>query len=138
MASPLNSAHVRANGPLLVQGALSVHAPDGTLLKEDVQVALCRCGQSGNKPFCDGSHARTGFRDAGLCSKPEPIAAVASGALAVNPIANGPLTLVGPLELHAADGQVIYAGEKCWLCRCGNSGNKPFCDGTHKKIGFVG
>ena len=38
----------------------------------------------------------------------------------------------------AADGNVLYEGERAALCRCGGSGNKPFCDGTHKKIGFRG
>ncbi|HEU0201479.1 MAG TPA: CDGSH iron-sulfur domain-containing protein [Burkholderiaceae bacterium] len=42
----------------------------------------------------------------------------------------------GWFELKAADGKVFVAGEKTWLCRCGRSGNKPFCDGTHKKVGF--
>ena len=37
-----------------------------------------------------------------------------------------------------AEGAVLYEGEKAALCRCGGSGNKPFCDGTHKKNGFRG
>ena len=36
--------------------------PDGRLIREDTRVALCRCGASGNKPFCDGSHRRIGFQ----------------------------------------------------------------------------
>jgi CDGSH-type Zn-finger protein len=35
---------------------------DGRLIREDTRVALCRCGASGNKPFCDGSHRRIGFQ----------------------------------------------------------------------------
>jgi CDGSH-type Zn-finger protein len=45
----------------------------------------------------------------------------------------------GEIELKAADGKTIPAKDKpCALCRCGQSGNKPFCDGTHVKAGFKG
>jgi uncharacterized Fe-S cluster protein YjdI len=52
--------------------------------------------------------------------------------------AEGPLLVSGRVRILDADGNVLYEGEKAALCRCGNSGNKPFCDGTHKKIGFRG
>jgi CDGSH-type Zn-finger protein len=42
------------------------------------------------------------------------------------------------VRVVAADGTVLYEGEKAALCRCGGSANKPFCDGTHKTIGFDG
>ncbi len=50
------------NGPLFVRGKLRIMGADGRLIREDTRAALCRCGQSGNKPFCDGSHRRVGFR----------------------------------------------------------------------------
>ena len=50
--------------------------------------------------------------------------------------ADGPLLLSGGVRVVAADGTVLYEGERAALCRCGQSGNKPFCDGTHKKVGF--
>ena len=50
--------------------------------------------------------------------------------------ANGPLLLSGGVRILDADGAVLYEGERAALCRCGQSGNKPFCDGTHKKVGF--
>ena len=53
---------VLMNGPLLLRGHLRVLADDGTELAELERAALCRCGESQNKPFCDGSHARVGFR----------------------------------------------------------------------------
>jgi uncharacterized Fe-S cluster protein YjdI len=53
---------VLENGPLLLRGHLRVLADDGSELAELERAALCRCGQSQNKPFCDGSHARVGFR----------------------------------------------------------------------------
>jgi CDGSH-type Zn-finger protein len=40
------------------------------------------------------------------------------------------------VRIVAADGSVLYEGEKAALCRCGRSANKPFCDGTHKTVGF--
>jgi uncharacterized Fe-S cluster protein YjdI len=49
------------NGPLLVRGGVRVLAADGSLLYEGDRAALCRCGGSGNKPFCDGSHRTNGF-----------------------------------------------------------------------------
>lgn len=52
----------QTNGPLFVRGRLRVVGPDGTLLREDTRMALCRCGHSNNKPFCDGSHRKVGFR----------------------------------------------------------------------------
>ena len=51
---------------------------------------------------------------------------------------NGPYILEGPLEIVDPTGQTISipAGKKAALCRCGGSVTKPFCDGTHSKIGF--
>ena len=51
----------RQNGPLFVRGAVRIVDPDGHLIREDTRAALCRCGASENKPFCDGSHRRIGF-----------------------------------------------------------------------------
>ena len=56
--------------------------------------------------------------------------------LEVRASANGPLLLSGGVRILDADGAVLYEGERAALCRCGHSGNKPFCDGTHKKVGF--
>ncbi|SEJ00082.1 Uncharacterized Fe-S cluster protein YjdI [Deinococcus reticulitermitis] len=58
------TVEVRENGPLFLRGDLTLHAPDtaspgGPV--HDTRAALCRCGQSGNKPFCDGSHRQAGF-----------------------------------------------------------------------------
>ncbi len=52
--------------------------------------------------------------------------------------ADGPLILSGDFEIHAPDGTVLFSGQKTALCRCGHSGNKPFCDGAHKRVGFKG
>ena len=49
---------------------------------------------------------------------------------------NGPLIVTGPVELKDADGKLYPVEERMALCRCGASTTKPFCDGTHSKIGF--
>ena len=49
------------DGPLYLRGPVRIVKADGTLLREDCRVALCRCGQSHKKPFCDGTHRTSGF-----------------------------------------------------------------------------
>ena len=52
---------------------------------------------------------------------------------------NGPYKVVGAIELVDADGSPVQTqGAAVFLCRCGGSTTKPFCDGTHSKIGFQG
>jgi CDGSH-type Zn-finger protein len=53
------------------------------------------------------------------------------------PTENGPYKVTGPIDLVDQDGNPIpVRGKTIFLCRCGGSTNKPFCDGTHSKIGF--
>jgi uncharacterized Fe-S cluster protein YjdI len=52
----------RTNGPLFLRGDLKFINARGEVVREDTRVALCRCGQSSNKPFCDGTHRAVGFR----------------------------------------------------------------------------
>lgn len=189
----------RENGPLVVKGITHMRMPDGSEVEAKPVMALCRCGESKNKPFCDGSHNDAGFQSRGgkpagrdrliefegteisvtfnplLCShaaqcnklsphvfdaKKRPwitpdegtiedvekvVAACPSGALAIarteNPhlIAerpqiqvekNGPywiLDVASPVPPQAEN----MSERKYVLCRCGKSGNKPYCDGTH-------
>ncbi|MBP7289524.1 MAG: CDGSH iron-sulfur domain-containing protein [Nannocystaceae bacterium] len=49
---------------------------------------------------------------------------------------DGPLEIAGPVEICAGTGRTIARVESARLCRCGGSANKPFCDGTHARIGF--
>ena len=55
-------AKVMPNGPIMISGEVHIVYKDG---KEETKsnVAFCRCGHSKNKPFCDGSHAKEGFKD---------------------------------------------------------------------------
>jgi len=50
----------------------------------------------------------------------------------------GPLVLEGPVVITEADGTLVRKEGPVALCRCGGSGTKPYCDGTHTRIGFVG
>ncbi|MBL7963473.1 MAG: (4Fe-4S)-binding protein [Flavobacteriales bacterium] len=52
--------------------------------------------------------------------------------------ANGPLLVKGTVVVQHADGRVETREGSCALCRCGSSANKPYCDGSHRKAGFIG
>jgi CDGSH-type Zn-finger protein len=54
----------------------------------------------------------------------------------IETIKNGPYIVTGEVELIDADGNKFPAAKRIALCRCGASTEKPFCDGTHSKIGF--
>ncbi len=193
------------NGPYRVEGLERLLNSHGEPLATRDVVYLCRCGGSQNKPFCDGTHAKIGFRGrresrrqisrrkayegrqltihdnraicahAGFCTdslpsvfvsgrKPwidadgaeaEEIAAVIrrcpSGALAyslgglewdggerepaITVSKDGPYWIIGSIEL-VHSGARGPSREHFALCRCGQSKNKPFCDGSHWYAGF--
>ena len=133
-----NMVMIVADGPLYVRGRVTVYSSDGSLLLEDTRVALCRCGQSLIKPFCDNSHLATGFEDACQFSNtvvPPHAQAAAPGGGCLKIIAreNGSFLLEGQFEIVGTDGKVLFNGSQAYLCRCGRSHNKPFCDATHRK-----
>jgi CDGSH-type Zn-finger protein len=210
---------ISENGPYLVSGGipltrrapvLSEHGEPldwahGADFEAGEKYALCRCGRSSNKPFCDGTHKQIGFDgtliadpvsrpelhpgdgivltdDKSLCAHygfcgnrrtnvwemigetanpgvgPEVVAMVGrcpSGRLAVlqqvgaepiepelDPtiatIPDGALWAQGRIPIQAADGTEYEVRNRVTLCRCGESRNKPFCDGSHVRIGFRG
>ena len=55
---------VNDNGPYVVRGSIEVTDADGNAFETKEVFALCRCGQSSNKPFCDGTHSKVGFESA--------------------------------------------------------------------------
>jgi CDGSH-type Zn-finger protein len=61
---------------------------------------------------------------------------VRDGVLSISPQTNGPLQVRGNLEIVSGTGRVVARVMAAKLCRCGGSASKPFCDGTHMKIGF--
>lgn len=131
-APVVNTIRVRENGPLVFHAALDV-AGDGA----HYRATLCRCGASRRKPYCDGSHADAGFVATGEpATQPSQPLAQRDGALKVTPKPNGPLKIDGNAELISGTGRTIDRAAELWLCRCGGSANKPYCDGTHKRNGF--
>jgi CDGSH-type Zn-finger protein len=215
---------VQPNGPYLVSGAVSltrraiVRSEHGepmtwqTTARLDTGsgFALCRCGGSGNKPFCDGTHARNGFDgtetaatdayddrattyeatqivvrdDRGICEHAgfcgnrltnvwkmlsgtatedsvarsqvmSMIERCPSGALTYRLTADGedvepelaveiavtdagPYFVTGRVQVDRADGLPFEVRNRVTLCRCGQSKNKPLCDGSHIDTGFEG
>ena len=131
-APQVNLVAVREAGPYAVRGDLRLNGePIG------FRATLCRCGASKNKPFCDGSHHDSGFTASG-----EPptgkadMLAVRDGPLAIDPQVDGPLQVRGNLEITSGTGRVVARVTQGRLCRCGQSNNKPFCDGSHARVGF--
>ena len=216
---------VTENGPYAVSGGVplrkatiganaagdSVEWVRGEPIATGANYALCRCGQSARKPFCDGSHARLGFdgtetasrqpyleqareldgpaealtdaeslcafarfcdregsvwrnvaearsgaaleafnHQVGQCPSGRLVAWDVAARKAIEPelpasIAvvqdpqqgvSGPLWVRGGVEIVSADGTAYETRNRVTLCRCGQSSNKPFCDGSHASVGF--
>ena len=129
---PVNTLNLRENGPYAVHGAIVLDgAPAGS------RATLCRCGASRRKPYCDGSHVAAGFQASGEpATRPSEPLAVRDGTLTVAPSPNGPLHVAGSLEMCSGTGRTIDRVTEVWLCRCGGSASKPYCDGSHARIGF--
>jgi CDGSH-type Zn-finger protein len=216
---------VSENGPYLVTGSVPMarqvivadQAGNSMEWRQEVEFetkascALCRCGQSANKPYCDGSHVRVGFdgtetasrepylkqaveqdgptliltdaqplcafarfcdvagqvwnlveregpeaaeltaREAALCpsgrlvvwdrqtKEPQEPDLEPSIGIVEDPAQGvaGPLWVRGGIPVVAADGETYEVRNRVTLCRCGASGNKPFCDASHASIGFT-
>ena len=138
---PGNSIMVRPNGPLICKGDNDITLLDseGSVILKDKEFALCRCGMSKSKPFCDGSHKSReedmtqSFSD----DRAESIEDV-SDSLTITVKANAMYSFKGPVTIFSRDGQSKTTRTKGALCRCGHSTKKPFCDVKHKKFGFTG
>jgi CDGSH-type Zn-finger protein len=126
---------VRPNGPNVVSGDVVVAGTRSTNAATPMTIVLCRCGMSRDKPFCDGTHTRAGFEDPGFLPHDAPQETLSPGRVTIIPTPNGPFECRGPLTILGADGRSA-ASEAMWLCRCGHSQTKPFCDGSHKRVGF--
>jgi len=133
VAPPVNLVAVREAGPYAFRGDLLLRGqPAG------YRATLCRCGASKNKPFCDSSHHDVSFDATGEPKTGDQTAmlAVRDGPLAIEPQINGPLEVTGNLEITSGTGRMVARVTRVRLCRCGASGNKPFCDGSHARVGF--
>lgn len=131
-----NEVLVANDGPLYLSGDLSVDGATSDMHSVSRRAALCRCGASKNKPFCDNSHQDAGFRDAGAVGETGLESIEAGGPLTIKRIPDGPLEVSGNFTIRSGSGRKAWTGRKAYLCRCGQSANKPFCDGAHKDAGF--
>src|SRR4029077_14815126 len=128
----VNLASVREAGPYAFRAALQI---DG--VPAGFRATLCRCGASKNKPYCDGSHQKIRFNATGEPpSGKTDMLPLRDGVLAIDPQTNGPLRVRGNLEIISGTGRVVARGGSGSLCRRSGRAAKPFCDGTHSKIGF--
>ncbi|HEX4733994.1 MAG TPA: CDGSH iron-sulfur domain-containing protein [Thermoleophilaceae bacterium] len=128
------------NGPLLMVGDLDVKTPEGEPIVHETRLTLCRCGMSRNQPFCDNSHRRRNW-ESGPTNEPEddwppPREDAAEQPTKIVPMQDASLDLRGHLRIYHSDGKPIAELGRVLLCRCGQSGNKPFCDSSHHDAGF--
>jgi CDGSH-type Zn-finger protein/uncharacterized Fe-S cluster protein YjdI len=131
-APPVNLIAVREAGPYAVRGELRIDGVAGPF-----RATLCRCGASRNKPYCDGSHHDLPFTASGEPpTRGADMLPVRDGPLAIDPQLDGPLQVRGNLEITSGTGRVVARVTSARLCRCGASEQKPFCDGSHARIGF--
>ena len=131
-APPVNLIAVREAGPYAVRGQMKLDGKEGIF-----RATLCRCGASKNKPFCDGSHHEVNFTATGEpASGKTGMLDVRDGVLAIDPETDGPLRIRGNLEITSGTGRVVARVTQARLCRCGASNTKPFCDGSHARVGF--
>lgn len=132
----VNLVRMRENGPLAVNAAVALMYTGGGP-GQALRMTLCRCGQSKNKPFCDQSHIGAGFAASGeATTRPSPVLEVRAGPLVITPLRDGPLDVRGSAEICTGTGRTIDRTLVVRLCRCGQSNDKPFCDGSHRVAGF--
>jgi CDGSH-type Zn-finger protein/uncharacterized Fe-S cluster protein YjdI len=135
-APEANTVVISNNGPLYVEGDLAIDGAQDDMPGVRYRAALCRCGDSKNKPFCDNSHEKEGFRDRGALGETGPGFENPGGPLEIKRVPDGPLLVSGNFTIVTGAGRVGWRGTKAALCRCGKSETKPFCDGSHSPAGF--
>jgi CDGSH-type Zn-finger protein/uncharacterized Fe-S cluster protein YjdI len=127
------------NGPLLMVGDLDVRTPDGEQITHETRLTLCRCGMTRNQPFCDNSHLRRNWESGPTTEPVDKVTPPREGEqpTRVVPLEDESLELRGDLRIYHSDGRPLVEAGRVILCRCGNSTNKPFCDGvSHDDCGF--
>lgn len=137
-----NSITIGPDGPLYLRGNIEIQNAEGETIHEDTRVALCRCGASENKPFCDNTHEDIDFRAPASFDesklRPSKNDDVDHNKLVLRLMENGPILVEGEYEVYSIANQRVSSQKNVAFCRCGQSSSKPFCDGTHKEVGFEG
>ena len=133
------SITIRPDGPYRVEGGVPLEGPDGQAYELKPAYSLCRCGQSSNKPYCDGTHKECGFVGAESADSAGSGEAAVAGevrAALIHVVRDGPYEVIGVPSLTFSDGRVCQRRPYYRLCRCGASKSKPFCDDSHVEVGF--
>ena len=135
-----NVITIEKDGPIYIHGEVVIRDMDENVVLKDTRVAMCRCGKSKNKPLCDNSHIDAGFKADTSYNverlRTEPVEGK-GGELSIKLFDNAPFLVQGNYDLVGADTGTETCSKKMSFCRCGGSKTKPFCDGSHKEIGFV-
>ena len=122
------------DGPYVAEGLGSLLDARNEEIPVSDKTALCRCGASGNKPYCDGTHKKIGFSDRQPASHSETVSE--DGPREIKVLKKGPYEVPASIALDIEDDMGLSSDNPYYLCRCGASENKPFCDGSHKRINF--
>jgi len=135
-----NRIILQENGPAYFHGDLEIQDADGNVILRDTRFAYCRCGLSKNKPACDNSHIEAEFKGGVRVDTSRlPLSKETEhDRLIIKLMENGPAILEGSYRIESVAIGQHESKKSIALCRCGSSANKPFCDGTHRKIGFEG
>ena len=135
-----NSIMVRPDGPLICKGDtdITLQDADAKIILKDKEFALCRCGLSKNKPFCDGTHKTKELKMTQTFNdeREEDTSGIVAD-LIITVKTNAMYSIKGPVTIFSRDGLSKTTRTKAALCRCGFSEKKPFCDAKHKKCGFT-
>ncbi len=130
-----NEALITSAGPLRITGNLTIVSEEGSVSYAN-HIDLCRCGKSKTGPSCDSQHLDAEFLHSGRMQEISDTASSSRPSkITLSCNKNGPVTFHGRLRLHNSMGQECIKMRGA-LCRCGQSANKPFCDGSHEKTGF--
>ena len=103
-----NTVHVAYNGPLFVRGDLAIDGAPQDAPGLNYRAALCRCGASKNKPYCDNSHESIGFQDYGAVGETGSADADTGGPLSVAAAPDGPLLIKGTVMIKTSSGRIAW------------------------------
>lgn len=135
-----NVITIEKDGPIYIHGEVVIQDMDDNVVLKDTRVAMCRCGKSKNKPLCDNSHISANFKADTSYNverlRAEPVNGK-GGKLSITLYDNAPFLVQGNYDLVGDDTGTETCSKKMSFCRCGASNTKPFCDGSHKEVGFV-
>lgn len=134
-----NSIMVRPDGPLICKSdnEITLLNENEQLILKEKEFALCRCGHSSNKPFCDGSHKTKEKTSQAFSDEREENIDSIEEDLTIIVKKNAMYSVKGPVTIFSRDGKSKTTRTSAALCRCGQSKKKPFCDIQHKKCNFT-